>query len=784
MTYMNRFNEIEIVPIQPFTLQARRAVDDFLLEIHKRISRSAGNEKRTREQTGDPERSLVVKIGYTSKIPFSAPCKLPGKEGYLIQRSGDKEEIVTILGRDDRGIRYGLGKFLRSIELRPGEIGVPTIECISSTPKAALRGHQLGFRPKNNTYFSWDIPTYRDYIRELCWFGTNAIEILPPVTDDRPLTAPEEDLAFTTMVELSTLLDEMDIDCWLWYPNKALDYRKPEIRSIELDERRRIFAALPRLDAVLVPGGDPGDLSPKVLFTWLTQLAEELHNHHPKAGIWVSAQTMHGGRAWLEEFYQELEREPSWLTGVCGGPWVPDCYETLRRRVPARYPIRRYPDIGHSLACQFPVPDWDGAFAVTAGRESYNPRPRALKMLHNRDVTHAIGSITYSEGINDDVNKFVWAAQDWDPDTQVIDTLRDYCRLFISPEMVDEQVRGLIAFEESWKLPLGENPVISQNYRRWKHLGESFFQEKGKEENFRILLPLTRAYYDEYQKRRYRVERFREEKLSLLLERWLEDASRFHLQEAQRVDAIDYSFPDLSELKERCIDLADRAFRSIGWKTSVARHGGQAIVRGAFLDAMEESISDLPWYRKLLVDLQKGLEEAQKREELAHLLEEGLFRAKPYRKSGGRFVDFRKSPQNGLIIEHPFHSFPDYQHWEGREARKKRTAMLPLLPELERSFLTTSGGGMIEYLIDGLQPDNAYCLTLCYVSYPGTSTIQLFAGDRPLGEPLITKTISTITRQEIPADLIGSEGDLFLEWNMEPENLSSCGVAWLLLEGR
>ena len=43
--------------------------------------------------------------------------------------------------------------------------------------------------------------------------------------------------------------------------------------------------------------------------------------------------------------------------------------------MPKRYPIRHYPDITHSRQCQYPVPDWDLAYAVTEAREVINPRP-------------------------------------------------------------------------------------------------------------------------------------------------------------------------------------------------------------------------------------------------------------------------------------------------------------------------------------------------------------------------------------------------------------------------
>ena len=42
-----------------------------------------------------------------------------------------------------------------------------------------------------------------------------------------------------------------------------------------------------------------------------------------------------------------------------------------------------------------------------------------------------IGFLTYSEGVNDDVNKFVWSGLGWNPDEPVIDILREFSRYFI-----------------------------------------------------------------------------------------------------------------------------------------------------------------------------------------------------------------------------------------------------------------------------------------------------------------------------------------------------------------
>ena len=101
----------------------------------------------------------------------------------------------------------------------------------------------------------------------------------------------------------------------------------------------------------------------------------------------------------MDEFYGILKTEPAWLTGVVFGPQVRDSLPVLRANVPARYRIRHYPDITHSLRSQYPVQDWDIAHALTSQREQINPRPedeatifRALMPYADR-LHHLLGRL-------------------------------------------------------------------------------------------------------------------------------------------------------------------------------------------------------------------------------------------------------------------------------------------------------------------------------------------------------------------------------------------------------
>ena len=55
---------------------------------------------------------------------------------------------------------------------------------ITSSPWQKMRGHQLGYRPKTNSYDGWDAGQFEQYIVDLALFGTNFIELIPWKTDD------------------------------------------------------------------------------------------------------------------------------------------------------------------------------------------------------------------------------------------------------------------------------------------------------------------------------------------------------------------------------------------------------------------------------------------------------------------------------------------------------------------------------------------------------------------------------------------------------------------------
>ncbi len=90
---------------------------------------------------------------------------------------------------------------------------------------------------------------------------------------------------------MSRVADEYGLDVWIWYPAMDKDYSDPKTVEFALAEWGEVYKKLPRIDAIFVPGGDPGHTQPKYLMALLEKQTELLHKYHPKAQMWVSPQS-------------------------------------------------------------------------------------------------------------------------------------------------------------------------------------------------------------------------------------------------------------------------------------------------------------------------------------------------------------------------------------------------------------------------------------------------------------------------------------------------------------
>jgi hypothetical protein len=543
-----------------------------------------------------PAGQPYILVGTNAAVQSLAPDlfrRLPaapeGSDGFRVAALGNS---VLIAGNSERAAVFGAGYLLRQMRMRRGKVlQVADDLAVSTAPKYAVRGHQLGYRPKVNAYDAFTVPMFEQYIRDLTIFGTNAIELIPPRSDDAD-DSPHFPLPKIEMMEqVSRICADYGLDVWVWFPAMDRDYSDPATVEFALKEWAEVFRRLPRLDHVFVPGGDPGHTEPKYLLALLEKQTESLHKYHPDAHMWVSPQSF--SAAWMDQFYQLLQAEPKWLTGVVFGPQVRDSLPQLRKRVPARYPIRRYPDITHSINCQYFVPDWDLAYMVTEAREVANPRPLDERAIFEAYKDYAIGFGTYSEGVNDDVNKFVWSILGWDPNADLARSLGEFGRYFIGDEVGDDFAAGLFALERNWRGPLLTNEGVDTTFQIFRDMEKKATPQM--KLNWRFQQALYRAYYDEYVRQRL----IRETALEQQALAELRDASRIGsqlaMENARRTLDKAVTETPFEALRGRLMELSEALYNSIHAQLSVEKYQAIAVGRGASSDTADLPLNNRWW---------------------------------------------------------------------------------------------------------------------------------------------------------------------------------------------
>ena len=706
------------------------------------------------------------------------------REGYQIKTTGS---TVAITGNDTRGVLFGVGHLLRTLRMSKRKITLPDNFNITTAPKYPLRGHQLGFRPKTNSYDGWTLPLWEQYIRDLAVFGSNAVELIPPRSDDAA-DSPHFPLSqIDMMIGMSRICDEYGLDVWIWYPALDRDYSDQKTVEFALNEWGEVFKKLPRIDAILVPGGDPGHTQPKYLMALLEKQTANLHRYHPKATMWVAPQGF--SQEWTDEFLGIVKTEPKWLAGVVYGPQCRLPLPKLRAALPAKMPIRHYPDITHSRHSQFAVPDWDTAYALTEAREIINPRPTQMATVFRQYQPYTVGFIAYSEGCNDDVNKVVWSGLGWNPEADVTEILREYSRYFIGANYADSFTQGLLALERNWVGPVLTNKGINTTLQQFQSL------ERGAAPhdlaNWRFQQALYRTYYDAYVRSRLLYETALEEQA---LDK-LRDARRMGtlaaMNEAEKI--LDRAVTErvAQDVRARVFELGEALFQSIRMQLSVEKYQAIAVGRGANLNTIDFPLNNRLWLKQQFSDIRKPMPERDRAQRLDEIINRqnpgpggfyddlGNLMQQPHLLRG---LGFDKDPS---LLESSVVSIVNSS--DGALAATSDYALIgmglqPIGPmswwDIAESYYDTP----LRMRYAGLDKQAQYKIRVVYIGDPQRD-MRLMADDRFEIHPLIKKEPRPL-EFDIPLAAT-ADGELNLSWTQAPDSRGAgrgCQVAevWLI----
>lgn len=732
----------------------RKAVDMLVDEVGKR-SRIHWTETHFLPADNTP----VVAVGpapllKTVAATYAEAINPPqAAEAYQLKVMDRRTALVA--GTDARGVLFGVGRLLRELRMEKNAVRIPATLDIATAPKYPLRGHQLGYRPKVNSYDGWTVPMWEQYYRDLAVFGINTVELLPPRTDDNPesphFVMPQIDM----MANMSRLADEYGLDVWIWYPAIGVNYEKPETIETALKEWESVLSKLPRVNAIMVPSGDPGHLLPKDLMDFLKKATVALHKTHPKAQMWVSMQGFNLDG--INELLGLLQaQQPTWLTGIVFGPQNRLTLADLRQAVPPHYPIRHYPDITHSVQCQFPVPDWDTVYAITEQRECINPRPANFADIIRAYDDYTCGFIAYSEGCNDDVNKIVWSSLSWDPDASVMEVLRQYARYFIGLPYEYTFAQGLLALEQNWRGPILANQGIFSTLDLFQNLERSASPQLLL--NWRFQQALYRAYYDAYNARRYAYESELERQAMDVLRQARTLGPLRAANEAEKILDRAVLEPVAQELRMRVFELAEALYQSIRMQLSVPRYKAIHVDRGANLDLIDTPLNDRLWLEKQFVELYQPFTDRARLE----MIEAIVNWTNP--GPGGFYDNLGFVTQQPHLVREPdMASDPEFRQTPlmGREYEPGRKLAWT-------GYAETRYDSPLQMHYEGLDPHAEYKVRVVYSGDNFEVKMRLMADGQFEIHPYQDKPYPIHPLEfDIPKEST-ADGKLLLSWNQEP----------------
>lgn len=517
--------------------------------------------------------------------------KVPS-EGYRLYSEMKGEiPVIWIIATDVKGALFGTGWLLRNLQMVENHISLALPLDVYTSPSYPIRGHQLGYRNTANTYDAWSPEQYEQYIRELIIFGTNAVETIPIIDqEDATLSVHMKTPPLEMNNRISEICRDYGIDFWAWTP-VTIDLKDLEKKKEALSNHEAFYRQTPQIDHIFFPGGDPGHNHPREVMPFLEELHGRLTSYHPKAGMWISLQGFSVEQ--VDYFYNYLEmNNPNWLRGVVSGPSSPPLAET-RFRLPSKYMHRQYPDITHTVRCEFPTPNWDQAFALTLGREPINPQPFYYAYIHQTYAPFTDGFVAYSDGSTDNVNKIVWSMRGWEPEMDVNQIMEEYGRFFFGSTVGEDAAAGIFALEKNWDGPLASNGGIETTLHFWRKLEAD--NPHLTRSNWRWQMFLVRAYYDAYTRRRLMYEQSLEKTANAILlgQSNFESMKRMELA-LETINKAD-SNPINPDLRNRIGDLFDDLFQSIGLQSSVPKYQARGYERGAMLDFLDYPLNNRWW---------------------------------------------------------------------------------------------------------------------------------------------------------------------------------------------
>lgn len=378
--------------------------------------------------------------------------------------------LVTVAGHDAHGVLYGLGYLLRLMTFRGNTVMLPVIE-EAHTPATRDRGVYFATHFQNY-YERAPLELLTHYIEELALWGCNVLSFWFDMhwypadfwedagSDGHRLLlrlrhiatvaracgmrvgvmgVPNEGFSFQPPAALRA--DE-GARRGAFYVETQICPSQPEGLAMCLDNHRRVQRLLAPLDFFVYWPYDPGGCGcaqckgaggwGAIFLALGPTFAELIRTEHPGAEFIVSTWYMDDGER--QQVYNMCAQGAEWLDGI-----ITETKDATEATIPPRYRRLVFPEISM----------FDSYFA-SYGCNGANPAPIRMAAQARETVEAGCGTLLYSEGLYEDVNKVVWLATLWNPTYTPEEVIGAYSHYYFGAEAAPAMAGYILALEHTW----------------------------------------------------------------------------------------------------------------------------------------------------------------------------------------------------------------------------------------------------------------------------------------------------------------------------------------------
>lgn len=394
----------------------------------------------------------------------------PGLGAECFEIADGQNSSIRIIGGDERGLLYGVGKFLRDARYDRETFTIGEWRG-TSAPDKPIRGIYFATH-FYNFYQTAPIAEVERYVEELALWGANTLGLWYDMHHFKSFDDPDAAQFRDRLRSILQAAKRLGLDvCLGVIGNEAYDDSPAELRADPSAGRGGYYdiAVCPNkpggMKYILTIVGElfdwASDLMPKYVWIWpydqggcgcekckpwgsngfmlcADRLSDLTKNKLPGAKIILSTWFFDPDewRSILENDAQRLDAFDVLLMELGHQPYgVPPTEDIAALKMP----IVGFPEI--SMEGMWP---WGGFGA--------NPQPSRFSGAWQEAKDLLAGGFPYSEGLFEDINKVLWTQMYWDTTKSVYDILSEYIAYEFSPDIIADMLSVIHVLEQNHHL--------------------------------------------------------------------------------------------------------------------------------------------------------------------------------------------------------------------------------------------------------------------------------------------------------------------------------------------